>query len=218
MTPRGPETVTKSKSGQSLPSGAAGEGPQNPTIHLDIPHALSHGGSYAIWKPGGPGRLLSQLARDHSCGEATLTPDQLADLVQLFRDEPLPESLREAVAQHLRGKRVRSAGAPRKRETACAQIESIMLPGIYAEASKDAKIERVRLRKLGRKQGRYDNPDRLPTTSAIACYLVRTWLPTLAGLDDRSLQNLVSKSKARLADDGEDQPAPLPRRPLKRRC
>ena len=111
-----------------------------PSIQLDIPKALSKDGPYAIWKPGGPGRMLAQLAREHAFGESTLKPEQLAELVELFRDEPLPESLRKAVALQLKGKRVLQQGAPRKGQSAQAQCELVMLPYAYREAMKAQHI------------------------------------------------------------------------------
>jgi hypothetical protein len=173
-----------------------------PSIRLDIPQALLKDGWYAIWKPGGCGRLLGQLAREHAFGEATLTPRQLAELVDLFRDEPLPESLRRAVARQLRGQRVLKQGAPRKGQTAQAEVELMMLPHAYLEAKEESKVERQQMQKSGRKQGRYDDPNRLPTVSSMACDKVRKWLPTLASYKDRRLQNLVSEVQGRLS--GED--------------
>ena len=142
---------------------------------------------------------MRRLAVEGAGGEIKLTPEELADLVELFRNEPLPENLRAAVTQQLRGKRVRKQGSPRKRQSALEQVELFMLPGAYAEALKDAEIKRSRLRDLGKKQGRYDDPSKLPTASSIACALVKERLPTLRDQSDRSLLNLVSKVKKQLA-------------------
>lgn len=171
------------------------------TLRIDIPRSFSNDGPYGIWKPGGPGRLLGQLAREHATGEATLTAEQLAELVDLFRDEPLPDSLRHAVTRHLSGKRLRRQGTPKKRQSTREQVELVMLPSLYDEALRDAKAERVEMRRSGRKQVRYDDPDRLPAATVLALQKVRRWLPTLADLDDRRLQNLVSEIRARLKDD-----------------
>ncbi len=177
-------------------------------IRFDIPRAYSGGDPYAIWREGGPGHLLSQIARDHAYGVATLTPDQLAELVELFRDEPLPESVRQAVVLHLRGKRVRRQGVPKKRQSGRELIELSILPSVYDDALKRAESERSDLRKLGRKQGRYDDPDRLPTASSMACNVVRKTLPTLKAVRDRRLLNLVSEVRALLAE--EEAPATAP--------
>ena len=199
--------MTKTKhSSASDPLGAA-----RPTsIRMDIPRAFSNGGSYDIWKPGGPGRMLGQLAREHATGEATLTPQQLADLLDLFSDEPLPVSLRTAITRHLRGKRKRLSGAPKKGTTNREQVERVMLPGAYDEALMEARTERSKLRTFGRKQGRYDDPDRLPTASAMALEKVRRWLPTLADRDDRRLHNMISEVRAELKDDDAGSAAPPP--------
>lgn len=190
--------MSKARKTSSKSQGASKAGHRE--IQLDIPRAFSNGDPYAIWQEGGPGRLLSRLASEHTSGEATLTQDELADLVELFCDEPLPESLRQALVDQLRGKRLRRQGAPKKRQTNLELVEYIMLPGAYTEALKDAEAERESLRKHGRKQGRYDDADRLPTAGSIACNLVRKRLPTLAGLSDPSLLNEVSKVKALLSD------------------
>lgn len=63
----------------------------------------------------------------------------------------------------------------------------------------EAEAERKRLKEQGRRQSRYDDADRLPTASSIACNLVRKRLPTLAHLTDPSLKNEVSKVKKLLA-------------------
>ena len=165
---------------------------------FDIPKALKTSHPYALWSKGGPGRLLRRLAVEAAGGEIRLTPEELADLVELFSEEPLPESLRVAVTAQLRGKRVRKQGSPRKRQSALEQVELVMLPGAYAEALKDAEIERTGLRSIGKKRGRYDDPNKLPTASSIACALVKKRLPTLKDQSDRSLLNLVSKVKKQL--------------------
>lgn len=164
-----------------------------------VPRAFARQ-TFALWAEGGPGRLLSKLADEAAGGDVRLKPDQLADLVELFNDEPLPASLRQAVTRHLRGKRVRRQGTPEKRTSVHEQIELIMLPGAYAEALKDAGVERERLRKLGQRKARYDDPNKLPAASSIACGLVKQWLPTLRDQSDRSLLNLISKVRKQLSD------------------
>jgi hypothetical protein len=172
-------------------------------IQLDRPQAFADARPYAIWQKGGPGRLLRKLANEHAGHEVTLTPEELADLVELFRSEPLPDSLCGAVVAQLRGKRLRQQGAPKKRESNLELVEYIMLPQVYSEAVMQAKEERKSLKKQGRKQGRYDDPNRLPTVSSMACDKVRKWLPTLSGYKDRRLQNLVSEVKGRLSGEND---------------
>ena len=164
----------------------------------------------AAWMKGGPGPLLRKLAVEGAGGDVTLTADELARIVEEFRDEPLPESLRTAVTQHLRGKRVRRQGAPRKRQINRELVEFVMLPGAYAEALEDAKIERARLRDGGMKRGRYDDTHKLPTASSIACALVRKRLPTFKDQSDRSVLNLVSKARKLIAESDDDSSAPPP--------
>ncbi len=162
----------------------------------------------AAWMNGGPGPLLRKLADEGAGGEVTLTPEELARLVDEFCDEPLPENLRIAVTQQLRGKRVRRQGAPKKRLASRDQVELIMLPGAYAEALRDAESEQGQLRERGLKRGRYDDCCKLPTASSIACAHIRKRLPTLEDQSDRSILNLVSKVKKLLADDNDDGSAP----------
>ena len=182
---------------------------QNP---IDIPRSFADAETYALWQSGGPGRLLGRLADEHEFDEVTLTPEELAELIELFRDEPLPDSLRGAVVAQLRGKRLRRQGPPIKRQASLELVEYIMLPAAYSEALMEAEAERKRLKEQGRRQGRYDDADRLPTASSIACNLVRKRLPTLAHLTDPSLKNEVSKVKKLLVwahSDEADSPAPV---------
>lgn len=177
-------------------------------LEFDTPRALRGGHPMAAWMNGGPGPLLRKLAVEGAGGEVTLTPDELARLVDEFRDDPLPENLRIAVTQQLCGKRIRRQGAPKKRQASRDQVELIMLPGAYAEALKDAEIERAQLRERGLKRGRYDDARKLPTASSIACALIRKRLPTLKDQSDRSILNLVSKIRQQLTDDNDDGSAP----------
>lgn len=200
------------KSRGTTPKTRSGSNTGRRESRLDIPQAFADAGPYAIWQKGGAGRLLRKLANEHAGHHVTLTPDELADLVELFRGEPLPDSLRSAVVAQLRGKRLRRQGPPIKRQTNLELVEYYMLPEAYSEALKEAEAERENLKKQGRRQGRYDDVDRLPTASSIACDLVRKRLPTLAHLTDPSLKNEVSKVKKLLADahsDEADSPAPV---------
>lgn len=193
------------KSSGTTPKPQSGSNTRRRESRLDIPQAFTDAGPYAIWQKGGPGRLLRKLANEHASHEVTLTPEELAGLVELFRGEPLPDSLRSAVVAQLRGKRLRQQGTPMRRQTSLELVEYIMLPGAYSEALIEAEAERKRLKQQGRRQGRYDDADRLPTASSIACDLVRKRLPTLAHLKDPSLKNEVSKVKRLLADTPRDE-------------
>jgi hypothetical protein len=83
-----------------------------------------------------------------------------------------------------------------------------LLPRDYEHALKEAAVDREELKRRGRKPGRYDDPNRLPTLSSLACDKIREWLPTLRGQSDRSIQNLVSKGKAILAEIDDAEPTP----------
>ena len=165
-------------------------------VKVVTPKSLAHIGIYGLWGPGGPGRLLSRLARDHASGEATLRPEELADLVELFKNEALPESLRQTVVLHLRGKRIRRQGAPKARQTGVELVELMMLPGVYAAAVEQAKADRDRLKQEAQTQRRRDPfPARVPPAGDLACDYVRKCLPTLKDLKNGRLKNLVSELK-----------------------
>lgn len=179
------------------------------TIKIVVPKRLCGANPLAAWLNGGPGRRLGKLARDAATGEATLSPEELADLVDDFKDEPLPPSLVQAVGSELRDKRVKRKGAPKARQTSLEQIELAMLPEAYRLAREEAKEDRKTLSKQRGKPRRRQPAEPLPTISSIACDLVRKRLPTLKSLSDRGLQNLASKVKDLLAEDDADEEAEI---------
>lgn len=170
------------------------------TIKIVVPKRLCGANPLAAWLNGGPGRRLGKLARDAATGEATLSPEELADLVDDFKDEPPPPSLVHAVGSQLRGKRVKHKGAPKARQTPLEQIELVMLPEAYRLARQEAKEERKKLSKQRGKPLRRRRSEPLPTISSIACELVKRRLPTMNHLSDRGLQNLASDVKEMLAE------------------
>lgn len=170
------------------------------TIKIVVPKRLCGANPLAAWLNGGSGRRLGKLASDAATGEATLSPDELADLVDDFKDERPPPGLVQAVGSQLRGKRVRRQGAPKARQTSLEQIELLMLPEAYRLAREEVKEDRKKLSKQRGKPSRRQPAEPLPTISNIACELVRKRLPTLKHLSDRGLQNLVSEVKELLAE------------------
>ena len=156
---------------------------------------------------GGPGRRLAKLASEFATGEATLSPHELADVVDDFKDEPAPPSLVHAVSSQVRGKRVKPKGAPKARQTLLKQIELLMLPEAYRLAYEEAKEERKNLSKQRGNPRRRQPAQPLRTISSIACELVKKRLPTLKHLSDRGLQNLASKVKDLLAEGDADEEA-----------
>lgn len=168
-------------------------------ITIVIPQALRGQGAHEPWRPGTPLRLLSQLASDHFLRQPTLTREQLAELVELFKDEPLPDCLRSAVVADLRGTRCRKLGRKQVRRTALEQVELIMLPAAYDEAMNDARAVRQRLKSEARTQPRRAPVTKVPTHRSIALDLVRRRLPSLAGMTDARLTNLVSEVRALLS-------------------
>lgn len=179
---------------------ASGKSCSRPRVFA-IPKKYQDAGPYAIWQPNGPGRMLAQLANEDSLGEITLRAEQLADLVEQFEDEPLPPSLRRAVVGHLRGKRLRRQGVSKSRQTALERIQLFVLPLVYDDALNEANKERKRLKESGRKQGRYDDPNRLPSASALACDMVRACLSTFAEVKNGRLLNMVTEERKRREED-----------------
>lgn len=178
----------------------------NPVINIVIPRAFQSDVEGESWRPGTPIRLLSQLASDHFFKQATLTREQLAELVELFKDEPLPESLRAALVDELNGQRCRKQGRKHARQTGREQVELFMLPAVYDEAMKDAADERERLKSDAKNQPRRASVAKIPTHRSIALGLVRQRLPSLARMSDQRLTNLVSEVRAMLRMDDATEP------------
>ena len=180
---------------------ASGEHRPGPRVFA-IPNKYRDAGPYAIWLDG-LGRILGQLENEDHNKEATLRAEQLADLVELFQAEPLPPSLRRAVVAHLRGKRPRRQGVAKSRQTALERLQLFVLPYVYDDALNEANKERERLKESGRKQGRYDDPNRLPAASALACDMVRTCLSTFAAMKNGRLLNLVTEERDKRRKEAE---------------
>jgi len=177
-----------------------------PVIKIIIPKALQSSTPGQPWQPGTPTRLLSGLAFDHFFEETTLTREQLAELVELFKDEPLPETLRAAVVADLKGDRSLKQGRKKARQTPLEQVELAMLPAAYDIALEDAVPEHERLKEVARNQPRRAPVMKIPTKRAVALELVRKRLPSLKGASDRYLCNLISDKRGVLK--GEDETSP----------
>ena len=113
----------------------------------------------------------------------------------------LPPSLRRAVVGHLRGKRLRRQGVSKSRQTALERLQLFVLPLVYDDALNEANKERERLKESGRKQVRYDDPNRLPSASALACDMVRACLSTFAAVKNGRLLNMVTEERKRRQED-----------------
>lgn len=172
----------------------------NPAINIIIPMAFQSDIEGEYWRPGTPIRLFSQLANDHFFKLPTLTRKQLAKLVDHFKDEPLPASLRAALTAELNGKRNRKQGRKHLRQSALERVEQIMLPAAYDEAMKDAVEERKRLKLEAKNHPRRAPMAKIPTRRSIALDLVRKRLPTVADISDPRLTNLVSEIRTLLSD------------------
>ena len=169
-----------------------------------IPKHLSSGGTFSIWGASGPGRLLSRLANEDALREREpqpLTPIEIAELIELFKDEPLPPPLRSLLVRELLGERNFLPG-PKGVRTQREIIEMALLPSFYKEAVADARLQREGLKETERAKPRRAKLERVPTVSKLAADLIRTWLPTLKHLSDKGIANKVSALK----DDSEKRP------------
>ena len=173
----------------------------NPVISIIIPKAFQSSKPSQLYKPGTPGRLLVRLARDHFCKQPTLTREQLAELIELFKDEPLPDTLRAAVVADLNGNRSLKQGRKEIQLTLLELVEMVMLPTTYDMAMEEAAHERERLKAVARDLPRRTSVMDIPTKRSIALDLVRKWLPTLKGKSDRSLSNLISNVRRTHKDE-----------------
>lgn len=169
-----------------------------------IPKHLSSGGTLSIWGAGGPGRLLSALANEDALREhepQPLTPIEIAHLIELFKEEPLPSTLRNLLVRELLGERKGLPG-PKDVRTQREIMELALLPPFYKEAVAEARLQREGLKEAERAKPRRAKIERVSTASKLAADLIRTWLPTLKHMSDKRIANKVSALK----DDSEKRP------------
>lgn len=167
-------------------------------ISIVIPKACKRDGSLKPWHARMANRIFFQLAMEHTTQQATLTREQLAELVDAFKEEPLPESLRLALIDELMERRGRKQGRKEIQHTALEQVELAMLPGVYDEAMQDAKNERACLKSDAQNQPRRSPETEIPTQREIALQLVRERLPSLSHFTDQRLRNLISTQRGLL--------------------
>lgn len=164
-------------------------------IRVVVPNACKSDNGHVPWQAGAPSRLFCQLALDHAAKQPTLTCEQLAELVDAFKDEPLPESLRSALIDELTGQRGRKQGRKVRQHTALEQVELAMLPGAYDEAMQDAQKVRAGLKSDAQNHPRRSHKTEIPTQRELALNLVRTRLPSLSSFSDPRLTNLISEQR-----------------------
>jgi len=186
------------------------------TCKMIVPQSLKHVGMHELWKSGGPGRLLSRLrseaqawemATDPSLSEevrkyahrklsqSPLTNDELAELVELFGQEPLPASLNALLTMELRGERKFAPGAKGVKST-LEQVELLMLPRVYPTALAKARSERQRLKKIENNKPRREHRQKVPPAFEIAIDIIKEHFPTLKHMSAKSVANLISRLKA----------------------
>jgi len=172
----------------------------NPVIKILIPQALKTDVEEESWRPGTPILLLTKLAIDHFFKQPTLTRDQLAELVELFKDEPLPDSLREALVAELLGKRRRKSGRNSVRRGYREEVERVLLPCVYDHAMEEVRGIRERLKSEAKKLPRRAAVSKVPTRRSIALDMVRDRLPSFADVNNGRLTNLISEVRTLLCD------------------
>ena len=171
---------------------------------FDLPTSLRAKGAFDIWGPGGPGPLLRRLNAESVEGNtayAPLTAGELAQLIELFDGEPLPQSLRSVLLRELRSER-RARPGRKVRLSLIQDIERHLLPGVYARGMRAAAWLRPRLVRIEERKPRRATAEPIPTQSQLAMHLVRARLPSMRKLNDKTLANKLSELK-----DRRDKPA-----------
>jgi hypothetical protein len=180
--------------------GPAADHQHRKKIASDSPADVWPGGrqrrsAFVLWGPGGIGPLLSRLRReyrgDNDLGNP-LTGDELAGLLDHFKDEPIPSALRVILQHELRGKRKKKPG-PKPVRTAVDHIEDTLFPLYYTKGLFIGAKLRTWLKQRQKKQRRNARPYNIPTARHYACHHVRKWLPKFRDMTDASISNLLSK-------------------------
>lgn len=107
---------------------------------LDLPRSFRDKSIHDVWGPTGPAGLLRRLAQEHELGRLAprqLTKDELAQLVALYDDEPLPKALRNIVVLELRNQR-RARPGRKTGLNSIQRIEQDLLPSVYRRAMRAA--------------------------------------------------------------------------------
>ena len=162
-----------------------------------LPRPLKGRSIYEIWGKGGPGPLLSKLGTEPESGDSVSYPlnrGEIAQLVELFKDEPLPDVLRDLVLRELRGERQARPG-PKYARTVLLQIEHDLFPSVYETGLRVADRARRHLVAVEKRKKRWERPKPVPTRAAIAACYVRQRLPSMRMLSDKSIANALSARK-----------------------
>jgi hypothetical protein len=184
------------KIGRATPPTLEGSGN---VIKIPVPRVL-RGSAFALYGSGGPGRLLSRLAWEDRLGSRMPDPlsrSELASLLSLFADEPLPRALRGLITARLTSEaRVRAGRKPR-RLTTYERAQGDLLPIFYRHALQWARAERRRRIAEANRTRRGPSPDSVPPATELACYRIRQQLPRFKDMTTGAILNEVSRAKPR---------------------
>jgi hypothetical protein len=145
------------------------------------------------------------LATDDDCRKyvpATLSRSDLAQLVDLFADEPMPPALQRAVTAELRGERIyRKPKLPTPLEVVLTQG----LVGFYDAATVKARAIRRDRVAAEKSRPRRELRQPVPPVSAIAVDLLKTWSVVKRNMSPKTVANLVSAARKRAKSDKKQQ-------------
>lgn len=164
---------------------------------LDLPRSFRDKSIHDVWGPNGPAGLLRRLAQEHELGRLAprrLTKDELAQLVELYEDEPLPKALRNIIVLELRNQRCARPG----RKTSLNSIQRLeqdLLPSVYRRAMRAAAWLRKRLSRREERKMRWQTKEPVPSQTELAMNFVRSRLPSTRDLDDKTIANRLSAIK-----------------------
>jgi hypothetical protein len=126
----------------------------------------------------------------------------LAQLVDLFADEPMPPALQRAVTAELRGERIyRKPKLPTPLEVVLTQG----LVGFYDAATVKARAIRRDRVAAEKSRPRRELRQPVPPVSAIAVDLLKTWSVVKRNMSPKTVANLVSAARKRAKSDKKQQ-------------
>lgn len=164
---------------------------------LDLPRSFRDKSIHDVWGPNGPAGLLRRLAQEHELGRLAprqLTKDELAQLVELYDDEPLPKALRNIIVLELRNQR-RARPGRKAGLNSIQRLEQDLLPSVYRRAMRAAAWLRKLLIRREERKMRWQMKEPVPSQTELAMNFVRSRLPSTRDLDDKTIANRLSAIK-----------------------
>lgn len=164
---------------------------------ISVPSHFGCGDYFQIRASGGPADLLLKLAAEAVQGELSndpLTGDDIARLIELFQDEPLPVALREILVRHHRGERKFRAGRKMQRSPLTILTDA-MLPQLYGMAKHFAEQRHsgTEMRNSWSTHKAILNEE--PSKTHLTCQQLREWIPRLRHVSDKRILNMISEAK-----------------------